>query len=111
MLVFFVCLEHKVSMAQNIIFKGILLLQIYIPLHKKNKNTTFAPFCLSKSSNVDGHFSNAMQILTFHEKSAYFSAKKKLKFKHYFFFSTFLTEEMYIFHTRSSKIFVRAFFS
>ena len=53
---FLSCVVHKVHMAQNIIFKGIVLLQIYIPMHKKNKYTTFAPFSLSKSSQVKGHF-------------------------------------------------------
>ena len=62
---FLLCVVHKVHMAQNIIFKGIVILQIYIPLHKKNKNTTFAPFCLSKSSKLNRHFSNATEILQF----------------------------------------------
>ena len=30
---FWLCLAHKVQMAQNIIFKGKILLQIYIPMY------------------------------------------------------------------------------
>ena len=34
---YLLCVVHKVHIAQNIIFKGIVLLQIYIPLHKQIK--------------------------------------------------------------------------
>ena len=94
-------------MTQNIIFKGILLLQIYITLHKKNENTIFAPFRPSKPSNVDGHFSNATQILAFFINIGLFQGQKRLKFKKYYFL-TFVTEEMYNFHTSIIKNIFRA---
>ena len=49
---FLLCVVHKVHRAQNIIFKGLILLQIYIPLHKKNKNTNFCPFLSFKIIQV-----------------------------------------------------------
>ena len=92
---FLLCVVHKVHMAQNIIFKGIVLLQINIPLHKKNKNTTFAPFCLSKSSKFNRHFSNATEILPFFMQNWPILGPKKGRNSKKYLFSAFFTEEMY----------------
>ena len=106
---FFVCLVHKVHMAQNIIFKGILLLQIYIPLYKKIKTQFLPLFVLQNHPMLTVIFKRNSNFAIFNEKSAYFRAQKRSKFIKYFF-PTFFTEEIYTFHTSINKNMFRGIF-